>query len=151
MAFYLFNAQAFCNIKCEVPPQVLYHLYDWALCVSRNVSLSQVSSLCPVCRIACVYDRFPQWLLKTDKMDESSESLSETLASEMAGKGCPAFDMIAAFRRWKGTAIRKFTIMRTLIMRVYHTLTLNWDPLGSSLLLVTYSYFRFTYCMIYKM
>ncbi|XP_075748412.1 serine/threonine-protein kinase haspin-like [Rhipicephalus microplus] len=59
-------------------------------------------------RIACVFDQFPEWLLRSGNKDiaSSSESLNESLASEMAGAdgGSPdASDLLAAFRRWKGT------------------------------------------------
>ncbi|XP_037574710.2 uncharacterized protein LOC119456962 [Dermacentor silvarum] len=58
-------------------------------------------------RIACVFDQFPEWLLRSGSrgLDSSSESLAESLASEMAGTdGSPdASDLLAAFRRWKGT------------------------------------------------
>ncbi|CAN7980539.1 unnamed protein product, partial [Ixodes pacificus] len=37
-------------------------------------------------RIGCVYDRFPEWLLKNDKTSDSCESLVESLASDMTGK-----------------------------------------------------------------
>ncbi|XP_075550120.1 uncharacterized protein LOC142583517 [Dermacentor variabilis] len=58
-------------------------------------------------RIACVFDQFPEWLLRSGRtgVDSSSESLAESLASEMAGTGGSpdASDLLAAFRRWKGT------------------------------------------------
>ncbi|KAH6929775.1 hypothetical protein HPB50_005862 [Hyalomma asiaticum] len=58
-------------------------------------------------RIVCVFDQFPEWLLRTGSrdLDSSSESLAESLASEMAGTdgSLDASDLLAAFRRWKGT------------------------------------------------
>ncbi|XP_077485116.1 uncharacterized protein LOC144095202 [Amblyomma americanum] len=53
-------------------------------------------------RIACVFDQFPMWLLRSDRCLGSRESLYESLASEMAGSP-DASDLLAAFRRWKAT------------------------------------------------
>ncbi|XP_077512865.1 uncharacterized protein LOC144124071 [Amblyomma americanum] len=36
-------------------------------------------------RIACVFDTFPEWLLRNDQRRSSTESLADSLASEMAG------------------------------------------------------------------
>ncbi|KAK8756191.1 hypothetical protein V5799_001108 [Amblyomma americanum] len=55
-----------------------------------------------LCRIACVFDQFPMWLLRSDRGIGSRESLYESLASEMAGSP-DASDLLAAFRRWKAT------------------------------------------------
>ncbi|XP_077485135.1 serine/threonine-protein kinase haspin-like [Amblyomma americanum] len=55
-------------------------------------------------RIACVFDQFPEWLLRSDRGLGSKESPATSLASEMAAAGSPeASDLLAAFRRWKGT------------------------------------------------
>ncbi|KAL1486227.1 hypothetical protein MTO96_047053, partial [Rhipicephalus appendiculatus] len=59
-------------------------------------------------RIACVFDQFPEWLLRSGNQGiaSSRESLTESLASEITGgdgSSPDASDLLAAFRRWKGT------------------------------------------------
>ncbi|XP_077564516.1 uncharacterized protein LOC144179975 [Haemaphysalis longicornis] len=55
-------------------------------------------------RISCVFDWFPEWLLRSDRSCRGSrESLAESLASEISGKEDPTLDMIDAFRRSEGT------------------------------------------------
>ncbi|KAH7950805.1 hypothetical protein HPB52_001931 [Rhipicephalus sanguineus] len=57
-------------------------------------------------RIVCVFDQFPEWLLRSGNqgLDSSNESLAESLASEMARTegSSDASDLFAAFRPWKG-------------------------------------------------
>ncbi|KAH7951006.1 hypothetical protein HPB52_004246 [Rhipicephalus sanguineus] len=66
-----------------------------------------IASAIECCLIACVFDQFPEWLLRSGSQGiaSSSESLTESLASDRAGAdGSPdASDLLAAFRRWKGT------------------------------------------------
>ncbi|XP_077564541.1 uncharacterized protein LOC144180004 [Haemaphysalis longicornis] len=56
-------------------------------------------------KIACVFDRFPEWLLRHDRSHcASTESLSDDSGpAETASKDSPGQDLLAAFRRWKGT------------------------------------------------
>ncbi|KAH6931602.1 hypothetical protein HPB50_025670 [Hyalomma asiaticum] len=69
-----------------------------------------IASAIECCLIACVFDQFPEWLLRsgTRAPGSSSESLAESLASEMAATdGSPdASDLLAAFRRWKAMYVR---------------------------------------------
>ncbi|KAL3182012.1 hypothetical protein MRX96_035473 [Rhipicephalus microplus] len=57
-------------------------------------------------RIVCVFDQFPEWLLRRGNqgLDCSNESLAESLASEMANTdgSSDASDLSTAFRPWKG-------------------------------------------------
>ncbi|XP_077564729.1 uncharacterized protein LOC144180223 [Haemaphysalis longicornis] len=55
-------------------------------------------------RIACVFDLFPEWLLRNDPSGVgSTESLADSMSSEASGAGGPAVELLAAFQRWKGS------------------------------------------------
>ncbi|KAH7946046.1 hypothetical protein HPB49_019672 [Dermacentor silvarum] len=66
-----------------------------------------IASAIQCCLIVCVFDQFPEWLLRGcgREFDSSNESLADSLASEMAGTdgSSDASDLFVAFRRWKGT------------------------------------------------
>ncbi|XP_070393996.1 uncharacterized protein [Dermacentor albipictus] len=57
-------------------------------------------------RIVCVFDQFPEWLLHSGgwELDSSSESLADSLASEMAGTdgNSDASDLLVGFRGSQG-------------------------------------------------
>ncbi|KAH8022993.1 hypothetical protein HPB51_009597 [Rhipicephalus microplus] len=65
-----------------------------------------IASAIECCLIVCVFDQFPEWLLRraNQGLDCSNESLAESLASEMAGTdgSSDASDLSTAFRPWKG-------------------------------------------------
>lgn len=70
----------------------------------RHGTRYRTANFIEVERIACVFDQFPEWLLRSDRRLGSKESVAESLASEMASACTPdASDLLAAFRRWKGT------------------------------------------------
>ncbi|CAN7983826.1 unnamed protein product, partial [Ixodes hexagonus] len=57
----------------------------------RHGMRCRTANFIEVQRIACVYDDFPEWLLKKESCSDSNESLTESLASEMAGNASLSF------------------------------------------------------------